>query len=287
MGEPAAQPVLDQTWRLLGIIGRGAMGIVYEGRRVADDRPVAVKMMRRELVENVECRARFEREALAAGRIGSPHIIEVLAAGGDARSPYIVMELLEGRSLEELLKAETVLAPDRAARLFGQVLDGLGAAHAAGIIHRDMKPENVFLLAHGPTPDFVKLLDFGVAKVLEGPGASRLTAQGGMMGTVPYLAPELVAGLSQDTDHRVDLWATGVMLFRALTGRFPHTAPSQVEILTAIVTQNAPPPSTLRTGLPSGLDSLMHRALHRNPQKRFATAAEFGAALAPFAAAAG
>jgi serine/threonine-protein kinase len=197
------------------------------------------------------------------------------------------MELLEGRSLEALLRAETTLAPDRAARIFGQVLEALAAAHAVGIIHRDLKPENVFLLAHGPSPDFVKLLDFGVAKVLEGPGVTRLTAEGGLLGTVPYLAPELVAGVNPTADRRTDLWAAAVMLYRVLTGRLPHVAPSVVDLLSAIVSQDAPAPSTVRAGLPAGVDELLRRALHRNPQKRFATAEEFRAALAPLAGTAG
>ncbi|MBN1771979.1 MAG: serine/threonine protein kinase [Deltaproteobacteria bacterium] len=282
MGEPAAERVLDDTWRLVRIIGRGAMGVVWEGRRVADDRPVAVKLLRRELVEDEECRARFEREARAASRIGSPHIVEVLGWGGGTRSPFLVMELLEGRSFEAVLREEGALPADRAARILGQVLEGVGAAHAAGIIHRDLKPENVFLLARGPAPDFVKLLDFGVAKVLEGPGAARLTAEGGLLGTVPYLAPELIAGVSPGADHRVDLWAVGVILFRALTGRFPHTAPSQVDVTTAIVTRDAPAPSSVRAGLPAGLDAVLQCALHRNVRKRFGSAEEFGAALASF-----
>ena len=285
MGEPSiSERVLDQTWRLLRPIGRGAMGIVWEARRIPDDgRPVAVKVLRRELVEDPECRARFEREASAASRIGSPHIVELLATGGGTRSPYLVMELLEGRSLETLLREETLLAAERAARIFDQVLEALAAAHAAGIIHRDLKPENVFLLAHGPSPDFVKLLDFGIAKVLEGPGATRLTAEGGLLGTVPYLAPELVAGVNPTADERTDLWAAGVMLYRALTGRLPHVAPSIVDLLSMIVSQDAPAPSALRADVPAGLDELLRRALHRNPQKRFASADEFRAALAPFA----
>jgi serine/threonine-protein kinase len=287
MRERGAERVLAGTYRLLRPIGRGAMGVVYEGRRVADDRPVAVKVLRRELLEDPECRARFEREALAASRIGSPHIVEVLAFGGGEAGPFLVMELLEGRSLETLLREEGPLPVDRAARILDQVLAALAAAHAAGIVHRDLKPENVFLPAHGPTPDFVKLLDFGLARVLEGPGVTRLTAEGGLLGTVPYLAPEQVAGLSQAIDHRADLWSTGVILYRVLTGRLPHDSSSVVELLTAIVSQDAPPPSALRPGLPAGIDGLLRRALHRNPERRFGSAEEFREAVAPFGAAAG
>src|SRR6187401_2004204 len=219
--------LIDDKYRIVRLIGEGGMGAVYEGENTRIRRRVAIKVLHGNVAGMADAVARFEREAQAAGRIGSEHIVEVLDLGalpdGDR---YLVMEYLDGDGLGTRIKNRTHLTPAELCPIAFQLMEGLAAAHGAGIIHRDLKPDNVFLLRsrHGKQ-DFVKLLDFGISKfsALSGDSGFSMTRTGAVMGTPYYMAPEQAKG-SRELDHRVDIYATGVILYEALTGQVPFNA---------------------------------------------------------------
>jgi serine/threonine-protein kinase len=278
-----AGTVLDGLYRVDRQLGAGAMGVVYAGLHLRLQRPIAIKVLAAERAADAETVQRFQREALAASRIGSPRIVEVFDLGRlPDGTPYLVMEYLPGRTLEQLLVGSPILPTPRAAALIGQVLEGLGAAHGHGIIHRDVKPANVLVCPAGGAEEYVKLVDFGLSKITAGRGASALTRAGTQLGTPLYMAPEQVLGLG-DVDARADLWATGMMLFRTLTGRTAHLARDTATLFTDIVNVDPPPLRSLRPDLPAGLEATVTRALTRDRERRWPSAIEFRAALLPFA----
>ncbi|HEY1551455.1 MAG TPA: serine/threonine-protein kinase, partial [Kofleriaceae bacterium] len=190
--------VLDGRYSILREIGRGGMGVVYEAEHVELGKHVAVKVLLDKYQDDDEAVIRFKREALAASRIGSPHIIDVqhIGAAPDGR-PYVAMELLEGESLAAIMKRTGPMEPWRALHIIRQVLRATGAAHAKGIVHRDLKPDNIFIVNRDDQQDFVKLLDFGISKFLETTDYSiktKLTTTGAVMGTPLYMAPEQAMG---------------------------------------------------------------------------------------------
>ena len=275
--------VLDGKYRLTQPLGEGGMGFVYAGEHAVLGRPLAVKFLRPELAQDATALARLRQEAVASSNIGSPHIVEVLDLGtAPGGMPFIVMEYLRGRTLAALLEAQPVLPVSRIARILSQALAGLAAAHARGIVHRDLKPENIFLV-ESAGEEFVKLLDFGVSKVRGDLLTSNLTQTGAVLGTPRYMAPEQAAG-RRDVDHRVDLWAGGVILYRALTGRFPFDAENYNALLAAILMQAPPSPRQFRPDLPPPLEVLILTALAREPDRRFADAERFRRALQPWLA---
>ncbi|MBN1773570.1 MAG: serine/threonine protein kinase [Deltaproteobacteria bacterium] len=275
--------VLDGKYRLTQPLGEGGMGFVYAGEHAVLGRPLAVKFLRPELAQDPTALARLRQEAIASSGIGSPHIVEVLDLGtAPGGMPFIVMEYLRGRTLAALLEAQPVLPVSRIVRVLSQTLVGLAAAHARGIVHRDLKPENVFLV-ESAGEDFVKLLDFGVSKVRGGLTTSNLTQTGAVLGTPRYMAPEQAAG-RRDVDHRVDLWAGGVILYRALTGRFPFDAENYNALLAAILMQAPVPPRQFRPDLPPPLEAVILTALAREPDRRFGSAEQFRQALQPWLA---
>lgn len=274
--------VIDGKYRLTRPLGEGGMGMVWVATHTALGREFAVKLLRPEFARDPQALIRFQQEAVAVGKVGSPHLTALTDFGTTADGePYIVMELLEGRTLEEAMRAEKPMAVPRIADICCQILTALAAVHERGIVHRDLKPANVFLTRLGEREDFVKLLDFGVAKVLGGDRISHFTRTGVLLGTPTYMSPEQVQG-SRGVDHRCDLWAVGVILFRALTGRRPHDAASRGERLAAIATQDVPPLRRFRPDLGEDLEAVLARALTRDLGRRYATALEFRAALEPF-----
>ena len=190
------------------------------------------------------------------------------------------MELLAGQSLGQLLDRESIVAPQRLAFIASQLLSALGAAHAAGIVQRDVKPDNVFLVSTSAFHDLVKVLDFGIAKLATEEGGARLTGTGAMLGTPAYMAPEQARGAV--VDHRADLYAVGATMYQALAGRLPHDAPSFPAMLFAIVEQTPEPLGRLRPDLPPSFVSVIERAMAKDPNARFRSAEEMRAALAPF-----
>ena len=277
--DPQGQ-VLEGKYRLLRPLGEGGMGVVWLAEHVRLGRPLAVKLLRPDLAQNPRTLQRFHREAVAASRIGNPHIVEVIDLGtAPNNAPFIVMELLEGRTLYDLLREQPVLPVGRAVDILCQVLSGLAAAHAKNIIHRDLKPANVFLIRYGTREDFVKLVDFGVSKILD--SDAQLTRSGALLGTPTYMAPEQILARRR-LDHRVDLWAAGVILYMALTGRRPHEAPTRNELLVRIVNSDVKPIRLQRPEVDESLERAVLRALERDVDRRWPSAEAFREALLPY-----
>lgn len=272
--------VIGGRYQLIRRIGKGGMGVVYEADHLGIGKRVAVKILLEKYYEDQEVIARFEREARTASAVGDQHIVEVFDAGvtDDGRS-YLVMELLIGMSLADVAQATGPMAPARAVPIVRQILRGLSAAHAKGIIHRDMKPENVFLVQKPEHPDFVKIMDFGISKFIQSTESKvRLTATGAVIGTPVYMAPEQALGTAE-IDARVDLYAVGVMLYELLAGRPPFEAPSYIALVTQHLQTPPPPLGLARPDLPPTLVAAVHRALEKDPADRFANATAMALAL--------
>jgi serine/threonine-protein kinase len=279
--------IIDGKYRIVRLLGEGGMGAVYEGENTRIHRKVAIKVLHSGVAEQGEAVARFEREAQAAGRIGSEHIVEVLDLGTLASGDrYLVMEYLDGEGLGGRIKDRGRLTPAELCPIAHQLMEGLAAAHGAGIIHRDLKPDNVFLLRNrGGTQDFVKLLDFGISKFnqLSGDSGFSMTRTGAVMGTPYYMAPEQAKG-SREMDHRVDLYAAGVILYEALTGQVPFNADTFNELLFKIVLEEPRPLEQVDPSIDAGFAAIVSKAMARDPAHRFQTAKELQEALGQWAA---
>jgi serine/threonine-protein kinase len=274
--------IIEGKYRIVRLLGEGGMGAVYEGENVRIHRRVAIKVLHSNVAENVDAVARFEREAQAAGRIGSDHIVEVLDLGnlpeGDR---FMVMEYLDGESLSQRIQSRGRLAPQEATPLMVQLLEGLGAAHGAGIIHRDLKPDNVYILrSKKGTGDFVKILDFGISKFnkLNSDSGMSMTRTGAVMGTPYYMSPEQAKG-SKEMDHRSDLYSAGVILYEAITGQVPFNAETFNELIFKIVLEAPAPPQTHVPDLDPAFSSIMQKSMAREQKDRFQSAQEFSEAL--------
>ncbi len=273
--------VIDGKYRIVRLLGEGGMGAVYEGENTRIHRRVAIKVLHGNVARNQEAVQRFEREAQAAGRIGSSHIVEVLDLGdlpdGDR---YMVMEFLEGQSLSGRIQSRGHLTPADVYPIATQLLQGLAAAHAAGIVHRDLKPDNVYLLSSRQgQADFVKILDFGISKFNAlGGGEFSMTRTGSVMGTPYYMSPEQAKG-SREIDQRADLYAVGVILYECLAGRVPHTAETFNELIFKIVMEDAPPLASVGVEVDPTFGAIVMRAMARDVTQRFQTAADLEAAL--------
>jgi serine/threonine-protein kinase len=264
------------------MIGDGGMGVVYEARHEALGNAVALKFLKAELAQTPGLAARFLREARVAANIASPHVAHVsdvdTATDG---SPYLVMELLSGEPLQRLLDKQSKLPMAQAIDFALQILSGLEAAHAVSVVHRDLKPDNVFVTP-GPNGPFLKLLDFGIAKVLEPSEAQRgLTRSGVVMGTAEYMPPEQLYAAS-DVDPRADLYALGVMLFEMLSGKRPAEGGDAEVIVGKVLSGQVFALETLEPNLPVGLVGVVRRAIAADRDARFASARELRAALEPF-----
>jgi serine/threonine-protein kinase len=274
--------IIDGKYRVVRLLGEGGMGAVYEGENTRIHRRVAIKVLHAAVAEQGEAVARFEREAQAAGRIGSEHIVEVLDLGTLANGDrYLVMEYLDGEGLGHRIKHRGRLSAQELCPIAFQLMEGLAAAHGAGIIHRDLKPDNVFLLrSRGGKADFVKLLDFGISKFsqLSGDSGFSMTRTGAVMGTPYYMAPEQAKG-ARELDHRVDIYATGVILYEALTGQVPFNADTFNELLFKIVLEAPRPLEQLEPAVDRGFAAIVTKAMAREPAHRFQSANEFQNAL--------
>ncbi len=274
---------LGGRYRLGARLGQGGMGTVYEATQEDLGRRVAVKVLDERLAEDHAQIERFRREALAAAALGHPNIVAVTDFGWDPpEPPFLVMEYLTGQSLARLLEVEGSLPPERVAFILAQVLSALAAAHAEGMVHRDVKPDNVFLVSGAPVPDFVKVLDFGIAKLgAQSAAGARLTSTGAMLGTPAYMAPEQARGA--DVDARADIYAVGATLYQALSGRLPFEEPSLQAMLFAIVEKTPPSLAEVRPDLPPELVAVVDRAMAKDRAGRYSSAEEMRAALAPWA----
>ncbi|MCS6798596.1 MAG: serine/threonine protein kinase [Myxococcota bacterium] len=287
-GESAADdPLLGQTlggtYHVHSVLGEGGMGRVYRARHVRLDRFFALKVLHPHLASDRTALERFRREATAASGVRSPHVAQVVDVDvtADGR-PFIVSELLEGEPLSARLERESRLDVPIAVGIARQIARAAAAAHAAGVVHRDLKPDNVFLVEDGTGTPMVKVLDFGIAKTLT--GGPSVTRTGLVVGTPAYMAPEQAAG-NKDVDARADVYAVGAILYRMLTGRRPFETEDIGATLTAVLTREPTRPSSLCTDLPVELEAVVQRAMAKNPAERFATMSELDAALAPFEAA--
>jgi len=276
---------LDGRYRIDELIGAGGMGAVFRGHHKFMDQAVAIKVLRPTLASDPSAARRFVREARGTLKVDSEHAVKVLDfAITDDGLLYMVLELLEGRTVGAELTDDGPMAPRRAVRVARQVCDALAAAHRVGFIHRDLKPDNVMLVRRAGDPDFAKVLDFGLAKVMEGAGEHALSmaalTQGGLVfGTPDYMAPEQALG--QALDARCDLYALGATLFEMLTGRPPFVAASPLEVLAAHVRELPPRLRTVRAELaiPDQLEQLVASCLAKPVERRPTSAVELGVAL--------
>jgi len=271
-GEPGPSLVgrlLDGRYRLDSVIARGGMATVYLAIDTRLDRIVAVKVMHRNLADDPQFVERFTREAKAAAKVAGPEVVAVHDTGTDPDTglAYLVMEHIRGQNLRQLLLSLGPLSPSRAVSVMEPVLRALASAHAVGMVHRDVKPENVLLGDDGR----VKVADFGLARAAESTNITQTTTH--LMGSVAYLAPEQVEGGTADA--RSDVYASGVLLWELLTGSPPHSGESAISVAHKHVYEDVPPPSTVVAGIPPNLDALVVRATRRDPTARPADAGEF------------
>ena len=269
MDRTAADPligrVLDGRYRVGPKIARGGMATVYEAVDLRLDRVCAVKVMHSGLGDDHDFAGRFVREARAAARLSHPHVVGVFDQGDDDGTLFLAMEYVPGHTLRDLIRKEAPMPPAKALSMIEPVLSALAAAHAAGLIHRDVKPENVLLADDGR----VKVADFGLARAVS--ADTQHTATGGVLiGTVSYLAPELV--VDGRADARSDVYAAGVLIYEMLTGRKPHEGDSPIQVAYKHVHEDVPPPSRLVPGLPPYVDALVARATARDHELRPADA---------------
>ena len=276
--EPAAtSEVIADRYQLGRLLGRGGMGEVREGTDLRLGRQVAVKLLRADLAADAELSWRFEVEARAAAGLSHPNVVAVYDTGEHQGVPYIVMELLSGRTVGDEMEAGPLLA-QRVERVALQVLAALDAAHRAGVVHRDIKPRNLLLTSDSS----VKVGDFGIAKVAEGLGDVTVTGQ--VLGTPGYLAPERLAG--QPATARSDLFSVGVVLYEALSGTKPFSGSTPWEVAHALAAGQHRPLGEAVPGLPPRLAETVERAMSKDPEDRFATAADMARALQDATAAA-
>jgi len=281
--DPRIGQVLADRYVLVRKIGEGGMGDVYEARHRVIDKRVAVKILHSSFASRPEVLGRFHREALTASRIAHAHIVEVSDFGNAPDGcPFMVLEYLEGLDLAHELDTHEPMSLSRITRIARQICAALAAAHAAGIVHRDLKPENIYLCRDRVTPDFVKVLDFGISKFqgdLGGPYPATVT--GTALGTPYFMSPEQVEG-RRDVDGRADIWALGVILYLALAKVFPFDADSYPLLFVRICTADPVPIDSFRPDLPREFSYLLSRMLERNPARRVRSCTELHAALAPF-----
>jgi eukaryotic-like serine/threonine-protein kinase len=272
--------LLGGKYRITAPLGQGGMGAVYDAVHEDLHRRVALKVLHPHIAQEETLLERFRREAIAAAELGHPNIIAVsdlqIDAGGHS---FMVMERLEGRSLYQVI-AEGPLSSDRAAFIATQLLSALDAAHAAGIVHRDLKPENVFLTSIAGVDDVVKLLDFGIAKLVGDGDEGRLTGTGMVLGTPIFMAPEQALG--EEVTAATDIYALGGIMFAALTGSPPRRGKTFGAIFHSILTEPVPALRSLRPDLDPELAAIVDRALSRAPADRFESAKIMAAALEPF-----
>jgi serine/threonine-protein kinase len=269
-------------YRVEQMIGEGGMGKVYKATQLALDKPVVLKVLRQALLSDERTVRRFQREAKAASRLNHPNAISVLDFGqADDGAMYIAMEYVAGKDLHAILSREWPLMESRVIRVMSQVLSALADAHSAGVIHRDLKPENIMVEQRRGEADFVKVLDFGIAKIVDGSDEEgpALTRAGFVCGTPEYMSPEQARGAQ--LDHRSDLYAVGVILYQLTCGMLPFDSDSAVGFATKHLTEVPPPPTKRRPDakVSPGMERLIMKALAKNPDDRPQTAEQFRAEL--------
>lgn len=274
--------MLADTYKVVRVVGEGGMGRVYEAqhKRLPTKR-FAIKMLHPEFARQPEVIQRFQREAEAAASIRSPNVVDVYDVDKTADGrPYMVGEFLEGEEFAEYLHRVGRLPAGAAVRIVRQICKALAAAHDKGVVHRDMKPENVYLTGDLSVP-VAKVIDFGISKIRDEPGSGpALTKTGMIMGTPAYMSPEQARG--ERVDHRADIYAVGAILYCALTGKRPFDRGDPTATLTAVLVEDPPRPRSLEPSIPEALELVIQRAMAKSPADRPQTMAELDAELAPF-----
>jgi serine/threonine protein kinase len=258
------------NYRIIRRLGVGGMGTVYLAEHPLIGKRVALKVIHRELSSNKEVIARFFNEARAVNKIGNEHIVEIHDFGqSEEGEHFFIMEYLEGHTLAHELE-RGVFGVQRGLHIAAQIANGLAAAHSCGIIHRDLKPDNVMLLDRLGDKDFVKVLDFGLAKMIHDSASQKLTAAGVVLGTPQYMSPEACES-KPGIDHRSDIYCLGILMFQMLTGRVPFEGNSMGEILVKHVSQAPPAPRAFNAHIPPSVEQIILRCLAKHPDARFPT----------------
>ena len=278
MGASASLPTqetIDDKYRLVREIGSGAAASVYEAEHLIVGKRVALKIMHASVAREPILRDRFVGEARAAAQIDHPNVVDIYDFGVTASgTPFLVMELLVGETLDQLLERRGALAPNQASELMAQILAAVGAAHRLGIVHRDLKPANIVVTYPRPDTPFVKVLDFGIAKGVIDPRGEE-----GLMGTPFYMAPEQALG--KDVDARADVYAAGVILYEILAGDPPFTG-TTAEVLRRVVSGQWRPLANVNPAVPRLLAHTVSAAMATDPSRRIQTAAQFAKQLTPY-----
>ncbi|CDQ45071.1 protein kinase domain-containing protein [Mycolicibacterium neoaurum] len=272
--DPLVGSLLEGRYLIETTIAAGGMSTVYRGVDTRLDRPVAVKVMDSRYSRDEAFLVRFQREARTVARLKGDGLVAVYDQGGggpDGPAPYLVMELVDGGTLRELLRERGPMPPHAAAAVLGPICRGLAVAHAAGLVHRDVKPENVLISDDGE----VKIADFGLVRAVAEAG---VTSTSVILGTAAYLSPEQVA--TGDSAPSSDVYAVGVLAYELLTGRTPFTGDTALSVAYQRMDNDVPPPSAAIAGVPAQFDALVARATARDPHARFEDAGELGEALA-------
>jgi serine/threonine protein kinase len=270
-------------YRLVRLVGEGGMGSVYEAVHDALHKKVAVKTLLPQIAANPLARARFSREGQAASRIRHPNVVDVTDVDSHDGTPFLVMEYLEGETLAELFAREGAVPLPRLLDLLLPVFSAVAAGHHVGVIHRDLKPQNVFLARSGRGELVPKVLDFGISKLIGADVAGKgVTATGASLGTVAYMSPEQAEG-AKNADERSDQYSLALILYEGCTGRRAYQGDNAFALLRQISAGNVPPASSLRSDLPQEFESVLMRALSLRPDARHRSVSHLGGALLPFA----
>jgi len=279
---PPVDTLLGQTlgsFRVISLLGEGGMGRVYLAEHVLIGRRAAIKVLAAEIADNEDFVSRFFTEARAVNDIRHPNIVEVTDFGTFGKLPFIVMELLDGETLEQRLTRVRMLDAASAARVVAQVAAAVGAGHEHGMVHRDLKPANIFLRNHPDYPDFVKVLDFGIAKLVTSDrNVQHHTEMGALIGTPAYMSPEQCLG-DTHLDHRSDIYSLGVVLYQMVTGRLPFTAETAGRLIMSHVQEPPPPPQTINPAISAAMSAIILRAMAKKPDQRFASMRELRDAI--------
>jgi eukaryotic-like serine/threonine-protein kinase len=270
--------VLQDTYKITGLLGEGGMGAVYDAMQIRLNKRVAIKVMSRDLTSNTEALNRFHREAMITSGLGHPHIVQVFDFSTmPTGQPFLAMEFLAGEDLDRRLSRVGRLTPPQMIHIVKQVASALAATHAQEIVHRDLKPANIYLLNVAGEDDFVKVLDFGISKIRA--ANTKITKASALIGTPDYMSPEQAMGMGDEVDHRTDQWALACIAWECLSGKAPFFGDSVPSMLFQVVHRDPPSLAALVPGLPRNIEPVLRKALSKEKDYRFDTVTEFAQTL--------